>query len=139
MKRATTSFPAGSTPDFDWQSMTNWSRFSIHLFICCVSDQHRGTTQISGEAMTEHWIKCQVSDGPMARELVVVVQGIEGPREVWVAKEDVSYPGELGQGPASGKLRVRVVDRSADRQLVELPGEVPSGTRLIWVPNSAAA
>ncbi len=87
------------------------------------------------------WIRCLIKKSPMMHELEVALNGVDGPRDLWASKREVDLRGsELdAKNPLEGRLRVRLVDQTQDKLLIELPGDVMNGTRLVWVSRSEAA
>jgi len=78
-------------------------------------------------------LKCEPGDGMFPHEKSVLIAGVERNYEMLVDAEFVRLSGESDQ---TGWIDVTPVTTQGDRVLVELPRQVISGGRRIWVPAS---
>jgi hypothetical protein len=82
-------------------------------------------------------VKCTAGKGMFPHELGVLLQGKDQFYEAMIDAELVQLTGEPnddGERPAS--VGARVVSVNCENVLVELPRQVVTGGRRIWVPKS---
>ena len=78
-------------------------------------------------------LKCKTGRGMFPHELAVLIKGVDGYYESMVDAELVKVSAESQE---TGWIDVGVVKYNGTGVLVELPRQVVSGGRRIWVPES---
>jgi len=82
--------------------------------------------------MATEYVDCVLAAGFFENELYVIL----GDSSAIVSRQDVQVVREpRGQDDGQGKVCVYIVERKADRLLVEIPGQPVVGGLRTWVPN----
>ncbi|HEX4413657.1 MAG TPA: hypothetical protein VH107_08510 [Lacipirellulaceae bacterium] len=81
-------------------------------------------------------VKCQAMQGVFHHEVGVLIRGSEGSYESLLDAEMVTLDEPLDDGQKPGTLRATVVKVNGVKVLVELPRQVVSGGRRVWIPKT---
>ena|ERR1051326_4259779 len=84
-------------------------------------------------------LKCQAGRGMFEHEAAVLIRGVDQSYESMIDSEFVRLADdgkEITDDYQPAFIEVQIIKESADAYLVELPRQVVSGGRRIWVPKS---
>jgi hypothetical protein len=79
------------------------------------------------------FVRCRVAKGFFDTEFLVMVAG----SSAYVSRWNVKLAADPINGEVEGLVSVYLIEKAADRVLVELPGEPVVGGIRTWVPHSA--
>jgi hypothetical protein len=86
--------------------------------------------------MPTEYIDCELASGFFEDELYVML----GDSSVIVSRGNVKVEREpQAQKDGRGQVRVYVIERKADRLLVEIPGQPVVGSLRTWIPERHAS
>ncbi|MDX1963601.1 MAG: hypothetical protein SFX18_10635 [Pirellulales bacterium] len=94
------------------------------------------------KTLNKVFVKCRAARGFLGGELGIVIQGVDQSYESFVEPDHVRFAdGRIPQNEEEkpGLIEAGIVQVNCDSMLVELPRQVITAGRRVWIPKSEVA